>query len=116
LSGRSRDREKDFGRIDSGHKVLGRSLWKLDPGLLLNRRSRGTDDGSATLEYVINIPISASDSDSAVGFDLMSTFESNSTDALERLTRGEAVQLSESQITQMECLSEFLGNAARNCE
>jgi hypothetical protein len=65
-------------------------------------------------EFVINIPSPDSVPDTDVNFDSTSAFASNSIAALERLICGEMVQLSESQISQMERLYEFLGNAELN--
>jgi hypothetical protein len=65
-------------------------------------------------EFAINSPNSDSDSDIDINVDSPSSFMSNSIAALDRLICGEPVQLSESQISQMECLCEFLGNAELN--
>jgi hypothetical protein len=62
-------------------------------------------------QFVMNISNSDSDSDIDCDFDMTSAFTSNSIAALQRLICGEAVQFSESHISQIECLCEFLGNA-----
>jgi hypothetical protein len=61
-------------------------------------------------EFVFQI----SNSDSEIHIDSVSTFVSNSIAMLERLICGEAVQLSDSQFSEMEILCEFLGNPDLN--
>jgi hypothetical protein len=61
-------------------------------------------------EFVFQIQ----NSNSEIHIDSASTFAFNSIIALHRLIRGEAIQLSKSQINEMASLCEFLGNPDLN--